>query len=790
MIKNNLKTSWRNLFQNKIFSLIKIIGLSLGLTVCMIIFLYIKDEISYDRFHVNSSMIFRIITTTQAGDMPPHTGGTTNGATGESISNVIPEVQNFIRMNKGSVIVKNNNDSITEPCLFVDDNFFLIFTFPLTEGNPKIALAEPNSVVLSENLAKKYFSLEGAFGKTLQIKRNNLFENYKVTAITENLPQNSSIKADMFFPIGNFRGNVNTFLQLSPQANPKAVENKIQELFEKSISDQAEKSQKEQGIVYKASRALQPLSDIHFNHYIGPGSYVLSDESDPVYAYVLTCVAAFILIIACINFINLSVAQSLKRSKEVGVRKVAGGTRTQLIRQFLSESFLASFIAFFIAIFLTLLILPFFNDLANKKLSFSYLSDWYLYIGYLGLFIITTFAAGFYPSLILSSYQPVKVLYGRLRLMSKNYFTKSLFVLQFALTAFLILVAIAVNSQVHFLLNKNLGYDSENLVKIDLPHNSQTNLLVALLKNELSIQNNFTDIAVRNGGRVTSGVNANGKSFIIDYNVIDDKFLPMLKIPVIEGRNFSSEFPSDLSSSIIINEAFAKAAEWKPNEAIGKTLNFMDAEKSPATIIGVIKDYNFASLKEEITAQVFTMNLSRNYGQLWVRLNPGNKTETLTSLQKTFAKLVPGFNYSYQVVEDINAGYYVTESKWKLIINISSVLFILISCIGLFGLVMLSIEQRTKEIGIRKVFGTPVSGIIRLMTKDFIILILIANVITVPVAYYFINKWLQIFPYRINVTMWMFVLPGIFLIALALSTMSFQVTKASLANPVNSLRTE
>ena len=798
MIKNYFKIALRNLWRNKVFSLIKILGLSIGLTVCMLIFLYTKDEISYDQFHKNKAQLFRVIQTWQMGKEGAQTIGITNGIMGESFSKEIPEVQQFVRVNGEAVTVKKNNNVFTENPLFVDDNFFSVFTFPLSQGNKRTVLNDLHSVVLSKEIAKKYFGTEDVIGETMQIKLRDEFENFVVTAVAENSPQNSTLKAGMFLPMkydlkgrGNewFGGSLNTFLLLSPQANIKTVESKMQTLFDKNTRDFLAKAEKEQGIMVKVKLGLQPLTDIHLSKKAGPDNG-MSDGSKSAYSYILTCIAVFILIIACINFINLAVAQSLQRGKEIGIRKVVGGTRKQLIRQFLIESFVVSLVAFVIAIFLTVSILSFFSELANKKLSLSYLSDGYLYAGYFLLLLITSFIAGFYPSLVLSAFQPVKVLYSRQKLMSKNYLTKGLIVLQFVLAIFLIIGTIAVNSQLKYLLHKDLGYDSKNLVRIDLPDSKTSDKLAALFKNELAGQKNIISVAARNGGRNISGAKANGKNLMIEYNKIDDKFLSTFKIPIIAGRNFSPDFPSDSLHSVIVNESFVKEAGWKLSNAVGQTIHFMDEKNRPATIIGVIKDYHFATLKEKITSELFSMDTAWSYGQVWVKINPSNVPQTLSALEDTYKKIVPLFPYSYQFMDDINAKNYETETKWKQIISIASALFIFISCIGLLGLVIISIEQRTKEIGIRKVLGAAVSRIVILISKQFVVLIAIAFVIAVPAGYYAIHKWLQDFAYRISIGWWMFALAGALVIIIALITLSYQAIKAAIANPVKSLRTE
>ena len=721
MLKNYFKTAFRNLWRNKIFSIIKILGLSIGLTVCMLIFLYTKDEISYDRFHKNKEQLYRIFQIWQMGKDPSQSMGITTKIVGEAFAAQIPEVQQFVRVNGDPVTVKKNNDVFTENPLFVEDNFFTLFTFPLAQGNARTALRDLHSVVLTRNMAKKYFGTEDVIGETMRIKLNDDFDNFTVTAIAENLPQNSTLKPDMFLPIkydlkemgGNewLGGNLNTFLLLTPQANLKTVEGKMQKIFDANTKDFLSKAEKEQGISLKVKLGLQPLTDIHLSKKAGPDNG-MSDGSKPAYSYILSCIAIFILIIACINFINLAVAQSLKRSREIGIRKVVGGTRSQLIKQFLTESFLVSLIAFGIGIFLTLALLPFFNDLANKKLSLSYLSDWYLYAGYFLLLLLTSFLAGFYPSLVLSAFQPVKVLYGRQKMMGKNLLTKGLIVLQFALAIFLIISTIAIHYQLSYLLHTNLGYDTKNLVKIDLPNSKLSDKLPALFKNELMGQKDIISVAARNLGRNISGAKANGKNLEIEYNKIDDQYLPTFKIPIIMGRNFSPDYPADSNSSVIVNESFVKEAGWKLTNAVGQQINFMDDKKKAATIIGVIKDYHFTSLKEKITPELFSMETRGSYyGTVWVKIDPNNIPQTLALLESTYKKLVPLFPYSYQFMDDINAKNYETEAKWKQIISIASGLFIFISSIGLLGLVMLSIEQRTKEIGIRKVLGAAVSRI-------------------------------------------------------------------------------
>ncbi|MEP6596989.1 MAG: FtsX-like permease family protein [Ginsengibacter sp.] len=763
----------------------------------MLILLYTKDEISYDRFHEKQNQIYRVSQTLQFGEQPSMKMGITNMVLGEAFKKEIPEVNQFVRINGILATVKKNNDVFIENPLLGDNNFFSVFTFRLLKGNPNTSLTDIHSIILSEESAKKYFGTTDVIGKTLQLKMNDQFEGYVVTGLVEKTPQNSTIKFEMLLPFeyykkynqqnGWFGGSLNTFLLLSSKADIGAVERKMTIVFNEHAKEEIARGEKAAGAKVKVSLGLQPLADIHLNTTLGPGNG-LTDGSNPMYSYILTCIAVFILIIACINFINLAIGQSLKRGKEIGIRKVVGSSRKQLIKQFLIESFVVSLLAFIIAILLTTILLPFFNHLANKKLSLSYLADINLYIGYFFLLLVTSFIAGVYPSLVLSGFHPIKVLYSRQKLMGKNYFTRSLIVLQFALAIFLIIGAITVYSQLNFLFNQDMGYESKNLVHINMPPFAKENeKLLSLFKNEFAHQPSVVSIAGRNAGFSGTAVRADGKEIDVDYNKIDENFLPTFKISIMGGRNFSKNFPSDSVRSAIVNESFVKQAGWK--NPIGKSIYFLEGDKK-LTIIGVIKDYHFRSLKEKITPQLFSMDTSMAYGEIWIKIRPDNIPQTLSLVEQTYKKIVPFFPYDYQFMDNVNAHNYETETRWKQIIVIASILFIFISCIGLLGLVILSIEQRTKEIGIRKVLGAEISKIIILISKDFIGLILIAFLVAVPLGYYAVDKWLQDFAYRINISWWIFLFAGLLALMVALFTISFQAIKAGIANPVKSLRTE
>ncbi len=797
MVRNYFIVAWRNLLKNKTLSAIKIIGLSIGLTVCMLMFLYSKDELSFDRFHANRDNIFRVIQDMDISGQPRNKLSITQKPLGEAFEKEIPEVQASCRMLDIPVTIKLKNEIFQEKPLTADNNFFTVFSFDLLQGDPKTALKDMYSIVLTTSAAEKYFGTEDAMGKTIQLKTRDEFENFTVTGIAAETPENSTVRFTMLVPFEFFKkgnkhdgwigGTLNTFLLLKPGADPNSVTPKMQAIFDKNTREMIAEAEKEQKLKVSIQLGLQPLSDIHLNKELGAHNG-LTETSTPAYSYILTGIAIFILIIAAINFINLSIGQSLKRSREIGIRKVVGGSRKQLVGQFLTESFLVSLLAFVLAIVFAATLLPMFNDLSSKKLSLSYLSDGWLYAGMFALLVVTAFLAGVYPALVLSGFNMLNVLWGRKKLMGKNYFARGLIVFQFTLAIFLIIATIAVYTQLDFLLKQDLGYSSKNLVRIDLPFSDKNDLLVARFKQELSGKNGIETITTRNIGRWGSGVWADGKQINIDKNVIDDNFFTAFKIPLVEGRNFSPEFPSDSAGSVIVNETFVKEAGWK-GSALGYIVENME-DKKKYTIVGVIKDYHYASLKEKIGSQVFFRAPETDFGQLWVKLKPGNTPATLGSIAETFRKLSPFYPFTYNFIDDINAKNYSAEMKWKKILSISSLIFIFISCIGLLGLVMLSVEQRTREIGIRKIMGAAAIRIVMIISKEFTWLVLIAYLIALPLAVYTVHAWLQDFPYRTEMHWWIFGFAGLFIICLAWLTICYQAIKAALANPVNSLRRE
>jgi putative ABC transport system permease protein len=796
MIKNYLKTAFRNLFHNKVYSFINIAGLSLGLACAMLIMLYVNDEVSYDRFHKNINNIYRIDKETTKDNGNLHYNSYTGYFPGPRFTSKIPEIQSFIRFLPGQADIKTDKDVQSQNVCYTDSNFFSAFTFPLLKGNPATVLSEPNSVVLTEDMAKKYFGNTEAIGKTIVLKNADKFEPFIVTGIAKNCPQNSSIKFNVLLPLkvsaedeknnsNWFSSFLSTFVVLGPNANVKTIQHKMDKVFESDASESITQIKNLYGIKnIGISYVLQPLSSIHLGKEVDAQDEALSDKSSTTYSYILSAIAIFILLIACINFVNLTVARSVKRAKEIGVRKVIGGTRKQLLTQFLSESFLICLVAFSFAIVIVSIVLPLFNQLSGKELSFSYLLTPKLIIAYITLFLITGLLSGFYPAAILSNYNPVQTLYNRFNLAGKNYLQKSLVVFQFTLASFLIIGTIAIFLQFNFLTTQSLGYDDRNLITLGKSNLSHSE--AALFKQELLKNHDIINVAPASSGNINNTVQVDGnKQVNVAIETIDPAYLPLLKVPVIAGRNFSPDYPSDSAHSVLINESFVREAGWK--EAVGKPItNFEDGKTY--TVAGVVKDYHYKPLTEKIEPQLFTM--THEYGMAYIKIKAGTETSSLQYIAKTFKNLFPLNPFVYNFRQDQNARSYAAESKWKQIILFSAILTIFISCIGLFGLSVLSAEKRTKEIGIRKVLGASVSGIVSILSTDFLKLIFISLTISIPLAWMAANKWLENYPYRITLTWWLFASAGLLVILIALLTVSFQAIKAAVANPVKSLRTE
>lgn len=795
MLKNYLLVACRNLWRNKVFSGINIVGLSVGLACCMLILLYLKDEVSFDRFHKNQAQIFRITSAMTRPDGETNRTGITGKMPGPEFKASIPEIESYLRIQGNGYTIRNNNEIFDQSALVVDENFFSVFSFPLVEGTAAAALKDIHSVVLTEATAKKYFGQKNAVGQVLQLKNGDVFEPFVVSAVAKTIPQNSTIQFEMLVPMKyedsknkdtewvNFY--LNTFVVLRQGADWKKVAAKFDQVYLSKAADQLKAMEEKYNFKDKISYGLQPLLDIHLSTTYSAQNG-LDKASNPIYSYILTGIAIFILLIACINFINLTVSRSLKRAKEIGIRKVIGGQRKQLIIQFLGESMVLSLLAFVLALLLVIAMMPVFNQLANKSLAFSYLADWRLVLGYITLFLITGLLAGFYPALVLSGFNPVQTLYGRVKFTGKNYLSKGMVVFQFTLACILIISTIVIYSQFNYLMKYDLGYNDKQVGVVQVGRIDKEQF--ALFSHELMKNPSVIQVAANQGGQWGTIAQINeGKEISFDFKYIDANYFPLFEIPIVKGRNFSTDLAMDTAEAAIVNESFVKQAGWQ--DPLGKKVDFFYNNKK-YTVIGVIKDYHYQSLAQKIGPQLFITHPSYRYGDVFIKMKPNSSASVQPFIAATFKKFFPAEPYQYKSMDESNARQYESESKWKQMISFSAILTIFISCIGLFGLATFSAEKRIKEIGIRKVLGASVAVIVRTLSADFLKLVLLSTIIASPVAWYAMTKWLENYPYRVSISWWVFALTIIIAAGIALLTISYQAIRSALANPVNSLKTD
>ena len=787
MIKNYFKTAWRNLLHNKTFSLINIFGLALGMTCSLLIMLWLKDELKKDKFHANNERLFRVMENQfYSGDIS--TFNSTPGILAENIVKDIPEIQMASQMlweSEPLFTVGNSFDK--EKGRFVQKDFLRMFSFKLAKGDPATVLAEPNSVVLSKKLAEKYFKGQDPIGKMIRIDNK---ENVSVTGILEDIPELSSLKFDfllnyqLWFKENDWAkdwGNngPRCYVLLAPGASIDKVNAKIKN--------------------YIKSKNKESNVDLFLQNY--GESYLYSDWDNGKqnggrieYVKIFSIVAIIILIIACVNFMNLATARSLRRAREIGVRKVVGAGKRQLIGQFIGESLFVSFLAVLFSILIVALLLPGFNALTEKHLAIN-LTDPSFLLTILGLTLVTGIVSGSYPALFMSSLKPIVVLKGILKFKTgATYFRKGLVVFQFALSIVLILGMIVIYRQIDYIHNKNLGFAKEDLLYMPLEGELQKTFMI--FKEELAKQPGIKSVTSAQSsplevGSSTQGVRWPGKDttklILFSTNPITYDYIKTMGIQLINGRDFSPEYSLD-TNNYLINEATARKIGYK--DPVGKELT-MWGDKG--TIIGVMKDFHHNSLHvpiEPLILRLFKKSWKTYWGNVIIRTEKGKTKEAIAGMEKLYKQFNPGFPFKYYFTDDEIAKNYKSEYTVSKLSRYFAFLAIFISCLGLFGLVTFTAEQKTKEIGIRKVLGASVTGIVRMLSKDFLKLVLIAAVIAFPVAWWAMHKWLNDFAYRVDIGWWVFVVAGIAALLIALLTISFQSIKAAIANPVKSLRTE
>ncbi|WP_018615778.1 ABC transporter permease [Segetibacter koreensis] len=821
MLRNYFKIAWRNLMKSKVFSFINIFGLTVGLTCCMLITLYIVNELSYDKYHKNVKDLYQLgtIFITPGEEIKPENwSANTPAPMAQLMKQEFPEIQETTRMlglfteDKTLLQYKENNGELKSfyetKGYLADSTFFRLFTYNFIEGNAATALTRPNTLVLSDEIAKKIFGTQSALNKIVHISSStNGDHDFTVTGVFKPINSPSHIDGRFFVSMGG--GDMEqyikdrgtdlasnnmffTYFLLKTGSDSKKLEAKFPAFMKKY----AAKDLKAMGRDKK--QFLTPLKDIHLH---SPATQNVTAGGSITYLYILASIALFTLLIACINFMNLSTARSSKRSAEVGIRKVLGAEKSSLIRQFLGESLLMSFIAFVFAFLLTQLLLPAFDYVSGKNLSFSFSTEGWIMIIFLVLTCITGLVAGSYPAFYLSSFKPVKVLKGRFsNSLAAISLRKGLVVFQFIISVALIVASVVINKQMRYMRSKDLGFDKDRQIVIPLRSQTAKGIYTSL-KNELRRIRQVQDVGA---SLYYPGIfNPSDNPFYREgqtmndakqtrTNWIDASFLQTLGIQPVAGRLFSEEFPADTSFRVVLNETAIKEIGFaSPQQSIGKKVFFDWQGKTYGyDIIGVVKDFHYQDLHLPITPYAFNLNNQPRYNYLIVHARQGDMSRLLKSIETTWHSLNANEPFEYSFLDLDFQKNYDAENKLSAIVTYFTIIAILISCLGLFGLATFSAEQRTKEIGVRKVLGASITSIIGLLSKDFLKLVAISICVASPLAWYAMNKWLQDFAYRTNISWTVFAITAAVAILIALITISSQAIRAAVSNPVKSLRTE
>ncbi len=807
MLQNFIKTALRNLFKHKGYSLINIVGLAIGMASCLLILMFVNDELSYDAYNEKADSIYRVAGSFRYGGRDFDIA-VAPAPMAQVLIDEFPEVVDAVRFRqRGSYIFRYGENSYKESRVsYADHSFFDVFSIPLLNGDPKTALAEPNTLVLNQETAKKYFRDEDPVGKTLRLNDDT---DYMVSGVFEEIPHNSHFHFDILVSMSSLaesKGkiwmsqNFQTYILLHEKAAPESVEAKFPALLVKYMGPQIQaflgksmEKLEEEGDL-RGEFYLQALRDIHLHSdLLGE----MESTSDVKYVYIFTAIALFILIIASINYMNLSTARSAGRAKEVGIRKVLGSFRSQLIKQFLTESMILSLISLVLAFVLVRLTLPFFNGLAGKTMAISDLGGSTLLVVLVLVPIFTGFLAGSYPSLFISAFQPVNVLKGQLKTgMRTGLLRSGLVAFQFAASIILIIGTFVVYNQLHFIQNKKLGYDKEQVLILrsayllgDQAETFKNEMLSypqvvnGTVSNYLPVPSSRNNTAVfpdneRSDKRATSMQN-----WIVDYD-----YIQTLGMKIVQGRNFSKEYSSDTEAAIM-NQAAVEHFGWDQpvGRKIGRMINDQGGSAS-YEVIGVVENFHFETLKDTIGPLV--MFLGNSNARISFRVETKDISGTIGLLRSKWREFLPNQPFDYSFLDERFADMYQTEQRIGKIFGVFAGLAIFIGCLGLFGLAAFTAERRTKEIGIRKVLGATAPNIVRLLLKEFVILVAVANVIAWPVAFWVMKGWLKDFSYRISLNVWVFVGAGLLTLFIAMLTVSFQAIKAALANPANSLRYE
>ena len=805
MLKKYFSFAFRNIFKNKLYSLLNIFGLAIGITACLLIMFYVNNELKYDKFHERSSRIYRLTTRFYVQDRIMDLA-TTSYLQGEMVENECPEVEDFVRFSRygTSRIIKYGEKNFTEEkFLWVDNSLFSIFSYKLKKGDPKHALTEPYSVVITEKIAEKYFGDEDPLGKSLLVHNKDL---YKVTGILEDYPQTSHLRPDFFASFSSLNiystndiandlvGNVDyyTYLLLREDSDPEEMEQKLDAFKEKYIGALLQR------LGCEADYNLQPLTRIYLH---SQKENELEPTSNIKYIVLFSAIGFFILLLSSLNFMNLSTARSSKRAKEIGLRKVVGAHRLQLIGRFLIESMLLTLISICISVLLFSITLPVFGSISGKDFSMNYFLDPNIALGLFGLFVVLGILSGSYSAFFLSSFRPVEVLQGKIRVRSRRSLMRVILVfVQFTVSIILIIGTLLVNQQQNYIRGMRLGYEKNNIIALKI-RNNETKKKCNSIKRELlqnpDILQVSSSIHLPLGTNMFSAHHPVGKpqneQIMLYGQIVDHDFLETYGLKLLQGRNFSRDFPNDPKESIIINETAVKELGWQDN-ALGREIEMILSleERIRYQVIGVVKDYHFQSLHEKIhpVALYNASPFGERYNKISARIAPGKMREVMGFIESKWKEFDPLYPLEYIFLDDQYNSLYRSEERLGKLFLYFTLLAIIVGCLGLFGLSSYSAEQKTKEIGIRKVLGASISGIILMMLKEFMKWILLAVLIAWPLGYIVMNSWLENFAYRIEPSWEIFLLSSLLALLIAFATIIFQSVRASLAEPIDTIRYE
>ena len=801
MIKNYLKIAVRNLQKNKIQSFINIAGLSIGLAFCILIYLFISDELSFDRFHEKADSIYSIVINDHFYKYSHRTGPVPMAPL---LKENFPEIENFARLvSQRNVPVKYKDNIFNETITIVDPQFLEVFSFPLKKGNPTGALASDSSVVLTQKAANKYFGDENPMEKILLLTFGDKQKPFVVNGIAENIPSNSSINFSFLININNLNSIASfnpeddwrnsrsqSYLLLDEYAEVKHIENRILAIVKPHRSAVYEIRKKYRSLVENGETitySLQNLKDIHLN---SSNIYGLP-RSDIKKSYILAGIALLILCIAVINFINMTIGRASERACEIGVRKMLGAGRKHLIRQFWIESICTALISIVLGLFIAILMLPVFNSLAVKNLTIHSFYHFQSISVFLLLMVLVGVVAGSFPFLVITHFQITDILWGKFKLRRKNLFTKALIILQFSMSVFLLVASLVMMKQIRFMKNYNLGFAKDGILIVDLQETDTIKSQKLLKLFNENIQTHSTVLSVSgcmnspNRTDLYGMIKQEEKNIYVWYNRVTFDYLKTMKMTLIEGRDFEIDFASN-STAVIVNQKLVD--ELGLEQPIGKS--FQMGPEPPVTIIGVVKNFNYSSLEEEVGPAALNMNPDSGLFYSVVRISGENMSDTIAYLGKKWKEIQALRPFKYSFLDDDIQQFYGDENRWNAIVAYSSFFTVLIACMGIFGLTLITVNNRVKEIGIRKILGASVLNILKLVTSEFVLLVMTANIIAWPLAWIVMNKWLQNYAYRVDFGFWPLLIPGIITAIVSLLTSGGYSVRAAIANPADSLRYE